>query len=147
MLGPGGRSHLPGPGPVLRDVEIAVAVDVTEPDPFAVVGAHRHPGPDIGRALPPEVGTVPALAATDDVEIAVGLEVADLDVVVVGARGTDQMLGPGVGARIADRPWVLVPLETARVGDHDVQIAIAVDVPGLHIGGPRAGGTDRPLGP
>ena len=144
---PGRRALLLEPEAVVRDVQVAVAVEVAQGRAFAGARRQGHARPAAGRPLAPERGVAAVLLARDDVEIAVGLEIAELHVVMVGAGGADQMLGPGRGPGIAAGPRVLVPLEAGRVGEHHVQIAVAVDVAGLHVGGPGARGADGVLRP
>ncbi len=111
VLGPARRRELLDPGAVLRHVEVVVAVDVPERD--ALSGPRREGDLRPTRAcLAPEIGAVAVLLARDDVEIEIAVDVGQLDVMVVGAAGADQVLGPWIGPWIAARPGVLVPLET-----------------------------------
>ena len=50
-------------------------------------------------------------------------------------------------ARISGRAWVLVPFDTGGIRNDQVEVAILVDVGGLHVRGPATGGPDRVLVP
>ena len=84
----------------------------------------RHGAPAIGRVLEikREVG--------GDVRLAVAVEVRDVD--LVGAEVADDVLGPGISARVAAvATGVFIPDGLVVVAEDQVDCAVAVDIKGI----------------
>ncbi len=113
------------PRRAVHDVEVTVAVDVAQLDALATTFQHDMRTEFTATDLLPQRQLL--LVAGDDVEVAVTVDVADFHIMRIALA--DLVPDPSVLGWPRD---VLEPLEGFapghRVADHDVEIAIAVDV-------------------
>ena len=122
-----------------HQIDVAVAVDVAAGHAFVagVDVGEFHFGPFVGSQL--EEDHNGRIAPRRHIQQAVVVEVGDVYVFAPTADGADGVPDPGRAIkRIAGRPWVLKPdqvIGAVAIGNHDVQVAIAIHVAETAVGG------------